>query len=142
MKKTLNGNVEIINENLWAVNFHHLRYIKDLPYTCNDPDSLDKVASLTDNGIIVLNKSHEIYPTLKQLFPRLMQNTDEELLMKINYMKDKNRDGYDRVYKYCLNAELKRRMVKKQFNEQSKDKPIFKRILNFIGFNSKERSEK
>lgn len=56
-------------------------------------------------------------------------------------MKDKNRDGYDRVYKYCLNAELKRRMVKKQFNEQSKDKPIFKRILNFIGYNSKERGE-
>ncbi|WP_096230491.1 hypothetical protein [Thermoanaerobacterium sp. RBIITD] len=138
----MNKNIEIINENLWAVNFHHLRYIKDLPYTCNDPDSLDKVASLTDNGIIVLNKSHEIYPTLKQLFPRLMQNTDKELLMKIDYMQDKNRDGYDRVYKYCLNAVLKRRMVKKQFNEQSKEKPIFKQILNFIGFNSKERGGK
>jgi hypothetical protein len=135
----LNQNIEIINPHLWAVNYHHLQYINDLTYHDKSNDALYKPLSISNDGVIVLNKSHEIYSTLKQMFLREMEKTDEELLYLINYMKEKDRDGYDRVFKHILDAEAKRRVVERQFNEQSKGKPIIERMLNLIGFNSKER---
>lgn len=136
----MNQNIEIINNGLWAVNYNHFKFIKDISYHDHSPDALDKPASLSNDGVIILNKGHEMYSTLKKFFPRVMICTDDELLGKINYMKDKNRDGYDRVFKFCLDAEAKRRMIERKFKEESQGKPILKRILNFIGF--KERGEK
>lgn len=136
---SMNQNIEVINPHLWAVNYHHLQYIKDIDYLCGDPDAMDKEVSIKNDGVIVLNKIHEMYPTLKQFMPKIMANTDAELLRKSHYMKDKDRDDYDRVYKFCLDAEAKRRLVKKQYNEQPKEIPIIKKIVNLIGFNSKER---
>lgn len=134
----MNPNIEVINKNLWGVNYYHLQYIKELTYHDTSPDAMEKAASLTSDGIIVLNKSHEIYPTLKQFFPKIMENTDEELLNKIEIMKDKDRDGYDRVYKFCLDAEAKRRMLEKEFQKQNKGKPLIRKILNFLRFNNKK----
>ncbi len=136
----MNPNIEVINNKLWAVDFYHLKYIQELSsFNDDSPDALDKVASLSSDGVIVLNKNHEIYPTLKLIFPKIMKMTDSELFGSANYMKDINRDGYDRVYKFILDAEVKRRVLEKEFKQQSNDKPILKRILKFIGFNSKER---
>jgi hypothetical protein len=134
----MNKNIEVINPYLWGVNYHHLKFIKELTYQDNSPGALEKPASLTNDGIIVLNKSHEMYPTLKQFFPKIMESTDEELLYKIKYMKDKDRDGYDRVYKYCLDAEAKRRFLEKEFQKQNKGKPLIRKILNFLRLNNKK----
>lgn len=129
----MNQNIEVINPHLWAVNYNHLRFIKEFANLNYSPDALNEPAFLSQDGIIVLNKSHEIYPTLKQFLPKIMKNTDEELQNKIKIMKDKDRDGYDKVYKFCLNAEAKRRMLEKEFRKQNKGKPLIKKILNFIG---------
>lgn len=137
----MNPNIEVINKNLWGVNYYHLQFIKELTYHDTSPDAMEKAASLTSDGVIVLNKSHELYDTFKKLFQRVMERTDEQLLGQIEYMKDKNRDGYDRVYKFILDAEAKRRMVERQYKEQAKGKPVIKRILNYFGFDSKERGE-
>lgn len=128
----MNPNIEQISPKLWGVNYYHLQYIKELSYNDPSPDAMEKPASLSIDGVIVLNKSHEIYPTLKKFFPRVMKHTDDELVGQINYMKDKNRDGYDTVFKFCLDAEAKRRMLEKQFKEQAKGEPILKRILKFL----------
>lgn len=134
-----NPNIEVINDHLWAVNFYYVRYIDDLTYHCDDHDALDKPASITNDGVIILNKSHEIYPILKNLISRIMESTDYELMGKLDYMKDKDRDGYDRFYKLVLETEVKRRSVEKQHKGQLKGKSPLKRLLNFIGLNSKER---
>lgn len=129
----MNQNIEVINPGLWAVNYHYLRYIRDIDYLCFDPDAMDKAAAVSNEGIIILNKNHELYRTLKQFTQKIMENTDDELAMKISSMKDKNRDGYDRLYKFCLELEARRRMVKKQYDQQVKEVPIIKKIVSFIG---------
>jgi len=133
----MNKNIEVINSHLWAVNYYNLQYIKDITYYDNSPDALNKIASLTSDGIIVLNKDHELWFALKQILLRLMQDDDEGLIAKINYMQDKNSDGYDRFYKFSLNAELKRREIEKEFKQSNKKSKI-KVILDSIGFSSKE----
>lgn len=125
----MNQNIEVINPGLWAVNFQYLPYIADIKYHSSDPDALEKPASIKDDGCIVLNKSHELYPTLKLFMPNIMANTDDELSTKVSSMKNMNRDGYDQVYRYCLELEQKRRLTKRQ----SKERPIIKKIVNFIG---------
>lgn len=134
----MNQNIERINPNLWAVNYHHLEFMKDITYQDTSPDAMDKPASLSNDGILVLNKGHELYPTLKLFIPKLMESNDVELLNKIRFMKDKDRDGYDRVYKFCLEAEARRRLIEKEFQEQNKEKPVIKRMLNFLGFSNKK----
>ncbi len=51
----MNGNIEVVNENLWCVNQHyvHAGYIKEL--TLLPGTSLDKEIYLTNQGILVLN---------------------------------------------------------------------------------------
>ena len=135
----MNKNIEVINPYLWGVNYHYLKFMKEFANHNISFEALnDEPAFLSHDGIIVLNKSHEIYPTLKQFFPKIMENTDEELLNKIEIMKDKDRDGYDRVYKFCLDAEAKRRMLEKEFQKQNKGKPLIRKILNFLRFNNKK----
>lgn len=126
----MNKNIEVINENLWGVNFHHLHMIQDLEYS----GSVDEAASLTNDGIIVLNAGHELYQTFKLCFQRMMAKTDKDLDEYKQYMKDKNRDGYDIAFKYCVDAEIKRRQIAKKSKKRSRDQPLIKRILNLIKF--------
>ena len=126
----MNKNIEVINENLWGVNFQHLHLIQELEYS----GSVDEAASITNDGIIVVNAGHESYITLKYFFLRMMKKTDQELIQHEQYMKDKDRDGYDRIFKYCVDAEIKRRQVAKGSKKRSRDQPLIKRILNLIKF--------
>lgn len=125
----MNQNIEVINENLWAINFYYHPYILELEYT-GDQENLDlKVASYTNDGKIILNKHNEIYPTLKKFVPALMKNTDDDLEKKLFGMKNKIRDSYEELYMFCLELEINRRSVAKEYVKGSK-KPlsIFKTI--------------
>lgn len=111
----MNPNIEVINENLWAVNFYHLQYIPELDYEGSLDDLDSKIASYTNDGKTVLNKHHEIYPTLKWLVPRLMENNDRELEKKISEMKSKTRDSYEKLYLFALELETNRRTISKEY---------------------------
>jgi hypothetical protein len=118
----MNQNIEVINENLWAVNFYYLRYIPELEYTGSNED-FSKIASYTNDGKTLLNKHNELYPTLKTFIPRLMKNTDADLELKIYGMKNKTRDSYEEFYMFALELEINRRSIAKEYVKGNK-KPL------------------
>ncbi len=125
----MNRNIEVINNNLLAVRFSYLPQIPDLKYS-GDIYNVDvKLASFTEDGKIVLNKQHELYPTLKAMFQRIMIHTDQELEAKINAMRNKTLDQYEKVYTFILVTEKERRNIQKQYQEKYNR---LKRFLKFI----------
>ncbi len=76
----MNKNIEIINPNLWAVNQWYVkkgfvRELKNLPGTHPEQHGI----SLTQQGILVLNKAAYSYEVTKLLVLRIMGHTDEQL---------------------------------------------------------------
>lgn len=76
----MNKNIEIINPNLWAVNQWYVkkgfvRELKNLPGTHPEQHGI----SLTQRGILVLNKAAYSYEVTKLLVLRIMGHTDEQL---------------------------------------------------------------
>lgn len=66
----MNGNIEVITENLWAVNFSFVKmnFIKELSF--NNKGDVFALAGLTNNGRIVMNKDlpYAVYvPFLKEV---------------------------------------------------------------------------
>lgn len=66
----MNGNIEVITNSLWAVNFSFVKmnFIKELSF--NDQGNVFALASLTNDGKIVLNKDlpYAVYvPFLKEV---------------------------------------------------------------------------
>lgn len=68
----MNGNIEVVNENLWCVNQHyvHAGYIKEL--TLLPGTSLDKEIYLTNQGILVLNTAAPAYEITRKMLLRVM----------------------------------------------------------------------
>lgn len=84
----MNPNIEVITPVLWGVNSFYVKagWTKELLPIPQPPDQLltgSKDVSLTDNGIMVLHKESEIYPTLKNFVPRIMEHSDEELVTSL-----------------------------------------------------------
>lgn len=111
----MNQNIEVINQQLWAVRFNYLRYMPELGYSGNYDDADQKTACYTNDGKLVLNKSHEAYHELKQLIQRIMKNNDRELENKIAYMRSKVRDPFDEMYLFALDLEVRRRLISKEY---------------------------
>ncbi len=111
----MNQNIEVINHDLWAVNFNLLPYIHELAYAGSHDDLDVKIASFTQDGKIVLNKSHEIYSVLMLLLQRLMKNKDQDIKKKINEMRSKESDPTEEFYIFALDLELKRRSISKEY---------------------------
>jgi hypothetical protein len=125
----MNKNIEVINNSLWAVRFSYVPQIAELGYT-GDLNGLEAAAAFTDDGKLVLNKQHEIYPTLKAMMLRIMPNSDQELAAKVDVIQSKEHDSYDRFYMFVLNTEIKRRTIAAKchggFNSRIQE------VLNFI----------
>lgn len=123
----MNKNIEVINENLWAVNQQYVKqgYIKELTTLPGAaPETQD--ASLTDDGIIVLNKCSPVYGVLKKFVPRIMAYSDEQLNSAREKMqKVSEPDAYEKMYLSVLEWEIKRRCVKAEYLS-SQPKPTFK----------------
>lgn len=124
----MNKNIEVINENLYAVNSAYIKmgYIQEfVPLSENVTDG-NPYVSLTDDGILILKKESEFYPILKKLLLRIMEHSDEQL----NFAMDKMRkvsepDAYEEMYLNVLEWEMKRRCVKAEYLS-SQPKPTFK----------------
>ena len=95
----MNGNIEVVNENLWCVNQYHVQagFIKEL--TLLPGTAPDK----------------EIFLTRKMLL-RGMVHTDEQLEYAQQKMqKVEKPDAYVKMYLNVLEWEIKRRCVKAEY---------------------------
>lgn len=65
----MNKNIEVINENLLAVNFEHINagLIKEITF---DSENCSDYASLTKDGKILLNKNDSMYQKILLLFKK------------------------------------------------------------------------
>lgn len=82
----MNGNIEVITENLWGVNFSFVKmnFIKELSF--NNKGDVFTLARLTNDGRIVMNKDlpYAVYvPWLKAI----MQIEDSEIDTKHGFCK-------------------------------------------------------
>ena len=108
----MNPNIEVITPVLWGVNSFYVKagWTKELLPIPQPPDQLltgSKDVSLTDNGIMVLHKESELYPTLKKFVPRIMEHSDEELVTSLQKISSKsNLDNYEKLYKSVLELSL------------------------------------
>lgn len=113
----MNKNIDVINENLWAVNQWYVKqgYIKDLTILQGETPELQN-ASLTNDGILLLNKSSSSYEILKKMMLRIMGHTTEQLQNAYKKMqKVEKPDAYEKMYLCLLGWELKRRSVKAEY---------------------------
>lgn len=111
----MNKNIEVINENLWAVNSAYIRmgYIQELVPLSKGITSENPYASLTNDGILILKTESEFYPILKNLMQRIMGHSDEQLMYAIAKMRKVSEpDAYEKMYLNVLEWEIKRRCVK------------------------------
>lgn len=63
----MNGNIEVINENLWAVNMQYVKegYIEELQLI---PNTQIGQINLSNAGRIILDSGSRAYPALKKMF--------------------------------------------------------------------------
>ena len=124
----MNRNIEVINENLWAVNSAYIRmgYIQELVPLSEGITSKNPYASLTNDGILILKTESEFYPILKNLMQRIMGHSDEQLNFAVDKMQKVSKpDAYEKMYLNVLEWEIKRRCVKAEYLS-SQPKPTFK----------------
>lgn len=82
----MNSNIEVIGENLWAVNFDYVKigYIQELSFT--NMQSTDRIACIKDDGIIVLNKAFD-YSTYVPFLQAVMTLDKQEMNTKQGFCK-------------------------------------------------------
>ena len=61
----MNPNIEVVNENLWVVNFGHIRmnWVDGLRYL-DEKDDCSNYAGLSDDGKLIVNKETEYSSTI------------------------------------------------------------------------------
>jgi len=100
----MNRNIEVINENLWAVNQYYVKggYVKELVTLpgCS-PEKED--ACLTEDGILILNKASPVYEVCKGLMIRIIPYSDD-LLKSIYELGEKSSKSRSiRIYVFSCN---------------------------------------
>lgn len=129
----MNPNIEVISPELWAVNSGYIQagWIQELT-PVPGLESTNEYASLTNDGIMILKKESEFYPILKQLVPKIMQHTDEELQLCQNLNSKAVLDSSEKLYLNVMEWEIKRRRVRVDYLKQHpclKLKSRIKKIL-------------
>ncbi|MCT4686617.1 hypothetical protein [Vallitalea sp.] len=113
----MNKNIEVINENLWVVNFDYVNmgYIKELSLK-NINES--EYATFTQDGKVVLNKNKPIYKDIVRYLSWLMKIPDNQLSCNEGFY------GFYRCMnpetKYFSNEEIKKIIGRIDFNRISK----------------------
>ncbi len=118
----MNQNIEVINKNLIAVRFTLLPLIKEIDY---EPATViplqDQSGTISDDGIIILNKEHLGYRVYKEWIPKIMKKKTKQLKKEIrNSEMIKNKTDWQVVYAAMLKVETERR-------EKEGVKPIWQR---------------
>lgn len=130
----MNKNIEVINENLWAVNQQYVKqgYIQDLTNLPGTSPELQDI-SLTNDGIMILNKCSPIYDVLRKFVPRIMEHTDDQLKAAHEKMqKVKKPDAYEKMYLGVLGWEIKRRCVKAEYIASLPVPTLKDKIIGFL----------
>ncbi|MEH2938836.1 hypothetical protein [Lawsonibacter sp. JLR.KK007] len=115
MLKHENPNIEIINENLWAVRYSLIPLIPQIDYKPDPAIPLEHLPSqISPNGVVVLNKDFKWYEILQKNSVIAMKLTTKQIKKEIT---KKGRVLAETpaaaVYRYCLKVELERRKIKK-----------------------------
>jgi hypothetical protein len=123
----MNKNIEVINENLWAVNQYYVQagYIKELETLPGQTPETHGI-SLSDTGVLILNTADPAHDITRKLLLKIMEHSDEQLKFAYNKMQQvQSPDTYEKMYLNVLEWEIKRRCVKAEFLN-SQPKPTFK----------------
>jgi len=82
----MNPNIEMVNENLYIVNFGHVRmnWIEGLNFLDGSDDSI-KYAALTEDGRLYINKAIDYCSDLVGIASTFMNYSDDDLK---NYLAD------------------------------------------------------
>ena len=130
----MNPNIEVITPVLWAVNSQWVKagWISELSPVADRGESVNQYASLTNDGIMILKKESDFYPILKQIIPKIMQHTDQELQLCNQAMNEKLAlNEYERLYLNVMEWEIQRRNVRRAYLRDH-PKTIRERIRNFL----------
>lgn len=114
----MNPNIEVITPVLWAVNSQWIKagWISELSPVLDQRETVNKYASLTDDGIMILKKESEFYPILKLLVPKIMQYSDEKLLSISQAIRFRETlDGYEKLYLNVMEWEAERRRIRADY---------------------------
>ena len=120
----MNRNIEVINENLYAVNMQYVKagYIAEMKII---PNTKGGQINLSNTGKIILDKGAVEYPALKKLFLTCMKKTNEEL---IKIMNTPSEDSVDDLCKNIIGWELKRRIIEIEYKTSQPETPLIKKI--------------
>ena len=110
-----NPNIEIINENLWAVRYALIPLIPQINYKPDPNVPLEHLPSqISPNGVLLLNKDFKWYEILRKNSVIAMKLTTGQIKKEIsNKGRVPAKTPAAAIYQYCLTAELERRKVKK-----------------------------
>ena len=129
----MNGNIEVVNENLWCVNQYYVQagFIKEL--TLLPETTPDKEIFLTDQGILVLNTAAPAYEITRKMLLRVMGHTDEQLKYARQKMqKVEKPDAYVKMYLNVLEWEIKRRCVKAEYIASQPKQTLLDKFKNKV----------
>lgn len=130
----MNPNIEVITPVLWAVNSQWVKagWISELTPVSERGESVNQYASLTNDGIMILKKESEFYTVLKQIIPKIMQHTDQELQLCNQAMNEKLAlNDYERLYLNVMQWEIRRRNVRRIYL-QDHPQTIWGKIKRFL----------
>ena len=129
----MNPNIEVITPELWAVNSGYIKagWIRELS-PIPGLESVNKYASLTNDGIMILKKESEFYPILKQLVPKIMRHTDEELQLCHRLNHKAMLDDYEKLYLNVMEWEIERRRVRADYLNRFPRPTLKSRIKKFL----------
>lgn len=115
MLKHENPNIEVINENLWAVRYSLIPLIPQIDYKPDPAIPLEHLPSqLAHNGVLLLNKDFKWYEILQKNSVIAMKLTTKQIKKEITKKgRLPAKTPAAAVYQYCLKAELERRKTKK-----------------------------
>lgn len=130
----MNPNIEVITPVLWAVNSQWVKagWISELTPVSDHGASVNQYASLTNDGIMILKKESEFYPVLKQIIPKIMKHTDQELQLCNQAMNGKLAlNDYERMYLNVMEWEIQRRNVRRAYLQEH-PQTIWGKIRRFL----------
>lgn len=121
--KKMNLNINVINDNLWAVDFEYIKrgWVKEV--SLKDTKASD-CACLTNDGKIVLNKNHQYFNDIHRLLNIIMKfrneqlGTDQGFRFFIRILVPNAESLTDEAFEKFINSDLLKQ-VQKLFNQYS-----------------------
>lgn len=129
----MNPNIEVVNENLWVVNFGHVRmnWIEGLKYL-DEKDGSNKYVTMTEDGRLYINKATDDCSDLVGIMSTFMKYSDDDLNSLLAKAKKQiaspNKDKVAELTYRFVKWELTRRSVQKEYIKKHKMLPTIKNI--------------